>query len=283
MGNIGIQNLAALLGQDRADFAATVGPGSAAQVLVLAGLNLTSTSMSNGYVLLDADALGAGTPKTLAQIASNTADTLTLTAALTAAPAVGSDIWLYTETTVNVVASENVSQWGGIPVAPADVNGVPQVNVVYSTGTPNSPAPAKAMQVAGQGPNGTLRVIATDALGNLRLEPIALVWDAAGEAVTAATNVFPTSYTPPGPGKLDITIGNLSSGAASVASLVKTANTAPSGGSAGTRVFAMNDGATLTAGNMYSFSLDVTPNDSYNMQFGNATTVDITATFDPTA
>lgn len=138
MGNIGIQNLAALLGQDRADFAATVGPGSTAQVLVLAGLNLTSTSMANGYVLLDAGALGAGTPKTLAQIMSNTADTLALTAALTAVPAVGSDIWLYTETTVNVVASENVQQVGAASL-PTGQSGNPNVPVTFDGATTDAP------------------------------------------------------------------------------------------------------------------------------------------------
>jgi hypothetical protein len=91
--------------------------------------------------------------------------------------------------------------------------------------------------------------------------------------------VFAVSYTPPGAGVLTITIGNLSTGAASVADLVKTANSAPSGGSAGTRIFALNSGNPLAAGTIETFQVSVTPNDQYNLQFVTATSVDITATF----
>lgn len=124
MGNIGLQNLAQLLGQARADFEASVAATSTDLTLVLSGLNLGSVSMANGYVLLDAGALGTGTPKTLAQISSNTATTLTLTAALSAVPATGANLWLYTETTVNVIASDNVAQWGGVAVATPAADGL---------------------------------------------------------------------------------------------------------------------------------------------------------------
>lgn len=299
MGNIGLQNLAQLLGQARADFEASVAATSTDLTLVLSGLNLGSVSMANGYVLLDAGALGTGTPKTLAQISSNTATTLTLTAALSAVPATGADLWLYTENTVQVVSTENIAQWGGVNVAPADSAGVISQNtskwggtsveaadstgvvpfrLPYSEATTGGAVPTRAVQVAGT--DGTdLRPIATDSSGRLTPQPPGLPWDAAGLAVTANTNVFSTSYTPSVAGTLTVTIGNLSTGAASVAYLSKTANTAPTGGSAGTRLFAFNSGTSLAAGDLYTFQFSVTPNDSYNLQFGTATTVDITATF----
>jgi len=120
MSDLGRQDLINAIGQARSDFTASVGPGATTTTIPLVGLSLGGVNMAGGYVLLDAGALGAGTPKTLAQIASNTATSLTLSSALSAAPAAGADLWLYTEAVVNVVATDNVAEWGGAAVAAAD-------------------------------------------------------------------------------------------------------------------------------------------------------------------
>jgi hypothetical protein len=234
--------------------------------------------MAGGYVLLDAGALGAGAPKTLAQIASNTATVLTLSAALLAAPAVGTNLWLYTQTTVNVTASENVAQWGGVAVEAADATGIVPFRLPYSEAAPGAAAPARAVQVAGT--DGTnLRTIAVDSQGRATPQPPALVWDAAGLSLAANTNAFATSYTAPTAGRLSVTVGIDTATTAPHVVLVKTANAAPTGGSAGTRTFQLLNGTTLAQGLIAAVELDVTPNDTYNLQVDQAATVDVTATF----
>ena len=206
---------------------------------------------------------------------------------------------------MGAAASVDVTQFGGVavptpgaaysgPVLPVggndgtnerpiatDIAGRVKIVVDQAQGAPGTAAPGQAVQIAGT--DGVdLRVIATDASGHLTLQSVGLPWDAAGLAVTASTNVFGASYQPPSAGTMTVTIGNLSTGAASTAILSKTANSAPSGGSAGVRLFDLNNGVALTAGNVYTFQFSVTPNDNYNLQFGTGTTVDITAIFDPT-
>lgn len=310
---IQIGDLIRALSRARATATAHVGSGATTTTIPLADLNLAGENLAGNFVLLDAGALGTGSPPTFATIQSNTATSLTVSA-LSAAPQQGSELWIFAVATIQANIAENIAQWSGTAVAPplddqsdsvaAATGGIPRMLARLtawtgsawsrlklaatgslstrddSAGSPGTAAPSSALQVGGT--DGTnLRALSVDSFGRLVPQPQALVWDAAGLAVAANTNVFATSYQPPSAGTLTITIGNLSTGANSVASIVKVANSAPSGGSAGTRVFALNSGSVLTAGDIYSFQITVTPNDMYNLQFGTATTVDITATFKP--
>ena len=207
---------------------------------------------------------------TVASIVSNTGNALTFAAStFTTAPTAGASVKIYMQNVINatVTAPDNIAQIGGWTVPG---------NPIGSVG---SSAPAAAMQMAAS--DGTnSQTLASDAFGRLTPQPPALVWDASGYAVGVATNVFATGYTPTNTGTVTLTIGNDATGASSVASLVKTANTAPSGGSAGTRIFALNGGTALGAGDVYTFTFAATPNNTHNLQFATATTVDITALFD---
>ena len=235
--------------------------GTSENLLVLLGVNLGDISLAGGWMLLDAGALGANTPPTFAQIASNTANTVTPSAAFSAVPAGGYRAWLFDEAAISLVA-ENLTEIGGTAIP-----------------SPGSPYSGPVLPVGGN--DGTNeRALSVDGFGRLTPQPPALVWDASGLAVAAATNVFATGYTSPNAGTVTLTIGNDPTGVSSVASLVKTSNAAPSGGSAGTRVFALNGGTALAAGDIYTFTFAATPNNTYNLQFATATTVDITAEFD---
>jgi hypothetical protein len=301
--SVGTKDLILALGQARATFVAHVGPGATTTSIPLADLNLGAQNLGGNIVLLAAGALGAGTPPTLATISSNTATTLTVPA-LAKAPAAGAAVWVYVLATIQADIAENIAQVGGanvpapgsayagplLPVGGNDgtnaralaTDGSGRAKVVndQAQGAAGAAAPAQAVQVAGT--DGTdLRALATDAAGRLTPQPVGLVWDAAGLAVAAATNVFGSSYQPPTAGLLSILICNNTGGASAVASIVKTANTAPSGGSPGTRVTALNAGNAITVGANFEAQIVVTPNDSYNLQFSAGTNVDVTATFDP--
>ncbi len=107
--------------------------GSSKGIIALAGVNLGNISFANGWALLEAGALGTDAPPTFAQITSNTATTVTPSAALSAVPASGYRVWFYAENTINVVTSENVAQVGGVTV-PTDGAGDPALPVL-SAGT----------------------------------------------------------------------------------------------------------------------------------------------------
>ncbi len=237
-----------------------VGASSTENVITLRGVNLGNLSLANGWVRLDAGALGAGTPATFAEIASNTATTLIPSVALSAPPADGYQVWIYSANTVQVIASENIAQVGGVTVPTID-------------GTPSVPVAA--------GSDGTnVHALSTDGSGRINLAPQGLVWDAAGYAASANTNIFATSYQPPTAGVLSLSVGIDTATTAPHVVLVKTANSAPSGGSAGTRTFQLNGGGTLAQGQILpDTQIAVTPNDSYNLQFDQTATVDVTATF----
>jgi hypothetical protein len=119
---IQIGDLIRALGHGRATFVAQVASGSTATTINLAGLNLGSANLAGNLVLLDAGALGAGSAPTIATISSNTATSLTVPA-LSQAPATGANLWIFAVATVQANIAENVAQWGGQPVAPADVRG----------------------------------------------------------------------------------------------------------------------------------------------------------------
>lgn len=251
-------------------FYGTVAAGSSETSVVDSVGGWTTNEWTDYVIQFTADTATEALRGQYQQITSNTSDTLTLASGLPAAPA--------KDDTYNIrsldSAAANIKRIGG-----GSVPGNP-------IGTPGSAAPAASVVVAGEGPSGNVRTVLTDDKGRLTPQPPTLVWDAAGLAVTANTNAFTTSYQPPTAGRLRLLIGNLSTGSASIAYLSKTSNTAPTGGSAGTRLFALNGGTAVGAGDLYPTDGDggdfaVTPNDSYNLQFGTGTTVDITATFYP--
>ncbi len=234
--------------------------GTSENLVVLLGVNLGDISLAGGWMLLDAGALGANTPPTFAQIASNTANTVTPSAAFSAVPAGGYRAWLFDEAAIRLVA-ENLTEIGGTAIP-----------------SPGSPYSGPVLPVGGN--DGTNeRALATDSFGRLTLQPQGVVWSASGYAVAASTNIFATSYQPPTGGVLTLSVAVDSATTAPHAILVKTANSAPSGGSAGTRTFDLNDGATLTIESLYVWQVAVTPNSVYNLQFDQAATVDVDATF----
>ena len=208
------------------------------------------------------------------QITGNTSNTLTLAAPLPTAPAAGD--------TYNIRAFgtqvQNVAEWGSVAVEAADATGVVPFRLPYSEAAPGAAAPARAVQVAGSD-GSNLRTIAVDIQGRATPQPPALVWDAAGLSLVANTNAFATSYTPPVAGRLSVTVGIDTATTAPHVVLVKTANTAPTGGSAGTRTFQLLNGTTLAQGLIAALALDATPNDTYNLQVDQAATIDVTATF----
>jgi hypothetical protein len=164
-GNIGPQNLALLLGQVRADFQASVGKDSTATDIVLYGLDLGTVDLAGGYVLLDAGALGADSVKTLASISSNTATTLTVPT-LGTSPVTGANLWVYSENTINVVAAENVAQWGGATVKAANSNGV----VLFTVADPSGVGTANVNEATG----GTL----ADYVNAVDANALTYGWDA---------------------------------------------------------------------------------------------------------
>lgn len=113
---IGIQNLGDELPLSRAIAVGIVAPtGSTTSEIALVGVSLGNISLANGWALLEDEALGANAPPTFAEITSNTANVLTLTATLSAVPASGYRVWMFAENTINVVASENIAQVNGAP------------------------------------------------------------------------------------------------------------------------------------------------------------------------
>jgi len=273
VGTIGSENLSKALSHARANYEASVGPGSTAQTLTLMGLNLGDRSYAGGSVLIEAGALGPGSPDTLADIASNTAKTITLTTALPAVPATGSRLWIYTETVVTVVASENVGQWGGVAVEAADATGVVPFRLPYSEAAPGAAAPARAVQVAGT--DGTdLRALATTAGGAVLIvksqgTTATTVANSKALATSATTPILGTAYTVPANGTLNIAVG-IESGATATTFLV-TRN--------GTQYLATNQGSNLTAGAEYDISLPVAAGDTINFETGAATTLAVLEAF----
>jgi len=116
MSSVEIGDLIRALGRARATFVAHVGPGATTTTIPLADLDLGSANLSGNLALLDAGALGPATPPTIATISSNTAASLTVPA-LSAAPAEGSTVWLFSVATIQASASENIAQWSGTAVA----------------------------------------------------------------------------------------------------------------------------------------------------------------------
>lgn len=253
-----------------------VGAGSTATDVVDSVGGFTVNQWENFGIQFTGDTTTLALRGVWQKVVSNTADTLTLAAALPAVPAAGDtyDIRVFGSQTADMTA------WGGAPLAPADANGVPKVQQGYTEGAPGQAAPVRALQIAGTD-GAALRTLATDSQGRLTPQPTPGVWDAAGLAVAAATNFFAQSYSPPSYGVLTVTIGNLSTGTSAVFSLIKTANTAPTGGSAGTRPFELNSGNDIVAGQIGTYAIVVTPNDDYNLQASAATSCDVTAVFKP--
>ena len=89
-----IQDLILALSHGRATFPAEVGPGSTTTQINLAGLNLNNINLAGNFVMLDAGALGSGSPPTVTTISSNTATALTVPA-LPQAPTTGSLLWIF--------------------------------------------------------------------------------------------------------------------------------------------------------------------------------------------
>jgi len=150
MSSVEIGDLIRALGRARATFVAHVGPGATTTTIPLADLDLGSANLSGNLVLLDAGALGAASPPTIATISSNTATSLTVPA-LSAAPAEGSTVWIFSVATIQVGASENITYVGGSPV-PTDDSGNPRVPVtIYATHVFSATVPTGAYRLLTSG------------------------------------------------------------------------------------------------------------------------------------
>jgi len=121
-------DMAAIMAHARATFMAHIGPNATTTNIPLADLNLGSTNWAGNWVEFQEGALGSGSPRTVAQIASNTATAITLSSALSAAPSAGYAVWLYDTATINANIAENISQVGGQNV-PTDDEGFDRVPV----------------------------------------------------------------------------------------------------------------------------------------------------------
>jgi len=123
-------DLARALGKAGATFVAHIGPNATTTTIPLADLNLGSNNLAGDLVLIQAGALGSGSVDTLAVISSNTSTSLTVSSALSAAPAAGYAVWIYRIATIQADVSENIAQVGGQNVP--TVSGTPAVPVQSS-------------------------------------------------------------------------------------------------------------------------------------------------------
>jgi len=113
-------------------------------------LHVRERPRAGNLVLLDAGALGAASPPTIATISSNTATSLTVPA-LSAAPAEGSTVWIFSVATIQVSTSEDLTYVGGSPV-PTDDSGNPRVPVtVYATHVFSATVPTGAYRLLTSG------------------------------------------------------------------------------------------------------------------------------------
>lgn len=114
---IGQADLAALLHLASAAATGNVAAASTTTVINLQGVNLGNIDLTGGWVLFDAGALGTGFPPTFANIASNTATSITLSSALLSAPSKGPDLWLFAKNVLNVNVSQNIAEVDGASAA----------------------------------------------------------------------------------------------------------------------------------------------------------------------
>jgi len=131
-------DMAAIMAHARATFMAHIGPNATTTNIPLADLNLGSTNWAGNWVEFQEGALGSGSARTVAQIASNTATSITLSSALSAAPSAGYAVWLYDTATINANIAENIAQVGG-------------QNVPTYAGTPTVPTAGTVLTAVAEG------------------------------------------------------------------------------------------------------------------------------------
>ena len=151
-----------------------VASGSTATVINVVKSDGTAVSLSanvindltNAMISFEAPGVNEGEYRHIASITDT--GTITLDQALSQTPANGDPFTILSLMQVDVTASENVAQWGGAAVKPADPNGAPYEQQMYTEGVTGSGAPTHTLQVGGT--DGTdLRTLATDATGALKL------------------------------------------------------------------------------------------------------------------
>jgi len=250
-----IQDLILALSHGRATFPAEVGPGSTTTQINLAGLNLNNINLAGNFVMLDAGALGSGSPPTVTTISSNTATALTVPA-LPQAPTTGSLLWIFAVATIQANVGENVAQVGGSAVP-----------------SPGSPYSGPVLPIGGN--DGTnARALATDSAGRvLILSASALSnYIAQGTSVAATTPLLlnygntKAHFIPPATGHLTLSVAV---SAAAVVSISRNAGAA-------TPIWdAINSGASLTAGAEYAFDIPVDASDTIDFEVSAAVTLNV--------
>jgi len=304
-------DMAAIIAHARATFMAHIAPGATTTNIPLADLNLGSTNWAGNWVEFQEGALGSGSPRTVAQIASNTATSITLSSALSAAPSAGYAVWLYDTATINANIAENIAQVGGqnVPGNPigstgaaapsiamlsggtdgtdlramkTDANGVLEVQGGYTETSPGSVAPTRAVQVAGVNKSGDLAVPIVGSDGAFINPTPSTAWWLNQYSAAANTNLLSTAYTPPQNGRIAMRILIPSGGTAATFSVIETPSTTPStGGSTTASTGLLDGGNSLAVGSWYEFTIDVLAQCSYNLQTSIAQTITWIGLFRP--
>ena len=304
-------DLARALGKAGATFVAHIGPNATTTTIPLADLNLGSNNLAGDLVLIQAGALGSGSVDTLAVISSNTSTSLTVSSALSAAPAAGYAVWIYRIATIQADVAENIAQVGGqnVPGNPigstgasapsiailsggtdgtdlramkTDANGVLEVQGGYTETSPGSVAPTRAVQVAGVNKSGDLAVPIVGSDGAFINPTPSTAWWLNQYSAAANTNLLSTAYTPPQNGRIAMRILIPSGGTAATFSVIETPSTTPStGGSTTASTGLLDGGNSLAVGSWYEFTIDVLAQCSYNLQTSIAQTITWIGLFRP--
>ena len=253
---IQIQDLNAGLEHSRSPFVAQVGSGSTTMQINLAGLALEDgVNLAGNLVLLDAGALGQGSPPTVTTISGNTATSLTVPA-LPQAPVAGANLWIIPIATIQANVAENVAQVGG--------TAVPAPGAAYS-------GPVLPMG----GNDGTnARALITDSSGRLFVLAATVLANfvAQGTAVAATTPVLANYgntkayFVPTATGRMLVDV------ALSAAATLQMARNA----AASSPIWnALNAGASLAAGAEYVFDVPVDPTDTIDFEVSAAVTMNV--------
>lgn len=206
-------------------------------------VDLTGSASSSmvGATIEFTSGANIGVSRTITAVASD--GTLTLDTALATAPTVD-DLFTILELPVSAsgaTSNTNIKEVGGTAQTGADWTPLFS-NVSDSTGALGDTPPTKAIQTS--------------------TFPLLVGSVAHGTAVTSGTPVL-TTYTTPAIGTVNVMVAIES--AASGSTFLATVD--------GTNYHALNAGGTLSAGDLYSFSLVVNKSDGVNFEFGTSTTI----------